>query len=170
MNNLIISYLLSLSILSPCQKKGIIELISKYYSCYECNNGELKKIIDVGKSYNCIFENLTKNLENGPSKYIQKEYELSIRDTYSEVKLNADSLFKKYNFNLSENEVVKNYLENQKAAYQIRSIEPMFQIDKAKTIPIIKDFIAKANNNPNYARKDVVDYAQARLTYYQSQK
>jgi hypothetical protein len=158
------------SLSNECYSSNSIKLFKDLYQCYECSNNEIKKIVALGKQNLCIYETLNVNLQTGPVSSIQEKEKIFIKGVYKEIHLSGDSLIKKYNFKATEEEIVRIYLSDQKAAYQIRSIEPMFQIDKNKTLLIIKDFIVKANNNPNYARKDVVDYAQARLTYYQSQK
>lgn len=130
--------------LTPEQAGEARRTIVAWLECEECNRGELKEVVKLGK---VAVPTLDTSLRGGPSQASRESLRRHLVTAYQEMK-EYEKTHPKSEVRRSEAEFVQNYMDNYIAQYQIRAAiaiaavggpDAKRSLDEAMRAPLRKD-------------------------------
>ncbi len=106
----------------PKESRRIQEVLIAWFECEECNEGELRRVVALGRK---IVPTLGATLQQGPAPASRELYRLRLRDAYDELQAYARSHPEEKIDLPSRDKYVTTYLDNYIATYKIRAAKAL---------------------------------------------
>lgn len=110
--------------LSPEQSLEVRKAVVAWLECEECTDGELERLARYGEY---VVPTLVAVLERGPSPATLEKYRLHLESSYRNL-IEYSRTHDEVKIDQSEEEYVKQYLENYQAHYAVRSAQALAKL------------------------------------------
>jgi len=110
--------------LTPEQSLEVRKAVVMWLECEECTEGELEKLLRYGEH---AVPTLAATLERGPSPATLEKYRLHLEGSYRSL-IEYSRTHDEVKIDQSEEEYVKQYLENYQAHYAVRSAQALAKL------------------------------------------
>jgi hypothetical protein len=110
--------------LTPEQSLEVRKAVVTWLECEECTEGELEKLLRYGEA---AVPTLAATLERGPSPATLEKYRLHLESSYRNL-VEYSRTHDEVKIDQSEEEYVKQYLENYQAHYAVRSAQALAKL------------------------------------------
>jgi len=110
--------------LTPEQSLEVRKAVVTWLECEECTEGELEQLLKYGEA---AVPTLAATLERGPSPATLEKYRLHLESSYRNL-IEYSRTHDEVKIDQSEEEYVKQYLENYQAHYAVRSAQALAKL------------------------------------------